>query len=226
MSTETAIPQLAQLIDSGDYRQALGYLNGLVGFRFTALYRRDDPQMWNVVLYDAEHPAAPQFPAVAQDETYCSMAMRQRDAFTVADAQRDARTAAHPARDVVRAYCGAPLYDADGEAIGTLCHFDFLPIESPPDTPALLREVSYLFTPGRVDDALRQDIALRVDKLASLLPVVASALPTDAERRDAFAEYAAPIRRMTPRLDAPSQADVETHLATLLATLLATPADP
>lgn len=192
--------QLALLLGSRDYLGALGYLNSLAGYRFTALYRRDDPHLWNVVLFDAEHPHRPQFPPVHGDETYCSMAMRERDAFVVGDALADPRLGAHPARATVRAYCGAPLIDAAGEPFGTICHFDFVPVAAPPEAVELLVEVSRLLDPQALVDALEADLGERVIKLRQLLPLLAASLCEQDSWRDAFEAYAEPIRALLHRL--------------------------
>ena len=57
-------------------------------------------------------------------------------------AKPDARTAAHPARDVVRSYCGVPIFEAEGALIGTLCHYDLVPREAEQLDLELLLQVS------------------------------------------------------------------------------------
>lgn len=213
--------QLTLLIRAGNYRGMLEYLNAMAGFRYTALYRRDDPDMWNVVLFDAQNADAPQFPQVPAGETYCSMAMRDMAPVVIRDALDDARTTTHPAREVVRSYCGAPLVDGDGTPIGTLCHFDFVPVDAPGGVDGLMAAVASLLSPAALDDSLRVDLDARLGKLERMLPLLAATFADAADRAAALDEYTAPIDAMAPRLCTEDQQRLRERVAQARDALLA-----
>jgi GAF domain-containing protein len=65
--------------------------------------------------------------------------------FTTVDAMQDPRLADHVARAAVRPYCGVPVMDAEGELLGTLCHYDVVPRNANElDMPLLLQAASTL----------------------------------------------------------------------------------
>lgn len=190
----------ADLLAQGNYAAALEYLNASTGHRFTALYRSDGDRAWNVVLFDRSNPLAPQFPEVGANETYCSIAIRDNQVFVVRDSLSDTRLDSHAARQVVRSYCGTPLTDAGGEAFGTLCHFDFEPVEPSDEAAELLRQLSALMNPSAMDAALHADVARRLDNLESMLPLLAASSEGEALREVVFDEMAEPVRLLLCRL--------------------------
>ena len=60
---------------------------------------------------------------------FCRHVIETHGAVAIADARDDPRTRSNPVVDRygVRAYAGAPLTNADGHALGTICAFDFAP---------------------------------------------------------------------------------------------------
>ena len=205
----------ATLLTQGQYAAALEYLNGTTGHRFTALYRRDGDRAWNVVLFDRTSPLAPQFPEVGADETYCSIAMRDCQVFVVRDSLADPYLATHPAREVVRSYCGTPLMDANGEPFGTLCHFDFEPVEPSAAAAELLRQRSTLMNPQSMDAALHADVARRMHNLESMLPLLAASSEGQASREDGFDFMAEPVHALLPRLPADAAMQVRERIEAL-----------
>src|SRR4051812_45268270 len=96
MNTSDARTELAAALAKGGVRAALGYLNGLSGHRFTAMYRFEDPTMRNLFFYDREAPqveATNDFPV---EVTYCVYVRESGRPFVVEDALRDVRTSNHP----------------------------------------------------------------------------------------------------------------------------------
>lgn len=210
-----AAHHVARLLAQGDYPAALEYLNGSTGHRFTALYRRDGDRAWNVVLFDRTYPLAPQFPEVDAGDTYCSIAMRENQAFVVRDSLEDLRLSTHPARVVVRSYCGTPLTDAGGEPFGTLCHFDFEPVEPSVEAEELLRHISTLMNPESMDAALHKDVARRLDNLDSMLPLLAAASEGEVSREAVFDQMADPVRALLGRLPEAVALHTSTRIAEL-----------
>lgn len=110
---------------------------------------------------------------------FCSYAIRGTDAFIVPDAAQDQRFVDNPlvtGEPRIRYYAGAPLIDAEGQALGTLCVIDRKPREltlEQLDTLACLsRQVVAHFTLKRTAAELA-DALKNVKMLTALLPVCA-----------------------------------------------------
>ena len=124
----TVVAALASVLHGRGSHAALGLLNERTRFRYTGIYRVEDPLLRNVDLFDRENPMLNVSGAICRlDETYCSITAAIGNGFTTADAGRDARLVAHAARDSVVAYAGVPLRIAGGRVWGTLCHYDVRP---------------------------------------------------------------------------------------------------
>ena len=122
---------------------ALQYLNGRTPFRFTGIYRFDGDTLRNVALFDRWSPESRQGADAPMSETFCAIVKQQGDAVQVSDGRTDPR---YPwmAGNAVTCYCGALIRDATGDPVGTLCHFDLLPVEQPSSELALLRAAAPL----------------------------------------------------------------------------------
>lgn len=145
------IDTLDELIDSEGVHAALAFLNSRSPHRFTGVYRLDPPTLRNVRLYDRENPELEMGADTPLRETYCFITGSTAAPFYTADARADARLGDHPARDSVLSYCGVPLLDESGAAVGTLCHFDLAP------RPIPTREIAVLSAAApRILDALRR----------------------------------------------------------------------
>lgn len=108
-------------------RQALAYLLSLTDYRFIAIFRFENGRANAAVFWDRENPAQRLTDEVPDTATYCCFVRDSRGIFTTADSLTDERLLAHPAREVVRGYCGVPVMDAEGVLLGTLCHYDVVP---------------------------------------------------------------------------------------------------
>ena len=119
--------ELEDVLSAEGVRGVLRFLNARAPHRFTGIYRLDPPMLRNVLLYDRQNPMLQAGADAPLRETYCSISGGQAVPFSTADAGQDARLEQHPARESTLSYCGVPLLDHSGQAVGTLCHFDLVP---------------------------------------------------------------------------------------------------
>lgn len=136
---QAVLAALDEIFDAEGAHGALRFLNARAPHRFTGVYRLDPPTLRNVLLYDRQNPRLEAGADAPLRETYCSISGGQAVPFSTADAAQDPRLAQHPARDSTLSYCGVPLLDASGEAVGTLCHFDLVPRPIPEAEIQVLR---------------------------------------------------------------------------------------
>ena len=125
---DTVVTHLRDLLVRHGLRPMVVFLNGLSDFRFSAVTRFDSGMLRTVCYYDREDPRPDSLPAVPEQASYCQFAKARRDTFSVPDSNLESCLSGHPARDMVQAYCGAPLYDAKGDVIGSICHFNIDPL--------------------------------------------------------------------------------------------------
>ena len=111
-----------RLFDDG-VRAAVIHLNGLTGFRFTALYRFGENGVSSVFFYDRLHPTVVTSPEIPLISAYCSEVQAHRQPFCTNSVLSTAQASKPLSR--VQSFCGVPLIDSEGSMFGTLCHFDF-----------------------------------------------------------------------------------------------------
>ncbi|MGS2743300.1 EAL domain-containing protein [Halomonas sp. LS-001] len=78
-----------------------------------------------------------------RDISFCAHAIMNEGIFVVKDATMDARFSGNPLVTMapkIRFYAGAPVRDADGQALGTLCLIDSSPREFPAEHQQALRD--------------------------------------------------------------------------------------
>jgi hypothetical protein len=125
--TVVAFNVFANLLASDGIRSALYSVLRKSDYRFISIFRFQDGRATSAVHVDREDLSVVQADEVADTATYCCYVRDANGSFVTADASTDLRTAGHVARDAVRAYCGIPILEPDGELIGTLCHYDLVP---------------------------------------------------------------------------------------------------
>ena len=149
--TDRAFEQFSATLDRSGLRATLAGLLEMTDFRFIAIFRFRGDKANAAVFYDREQPdvtAAVEVPAKA---TYCYFARDSDGAFTTGDALQDARLSSHPAREAVQSYCGVPVMTAEGELLGSLCHYDVVPRDPAGiDFELILRVASLLAYRGLV----------------------------------------------------------------------------
>jgi len=140
------VEEFEEALASGGIRGACAYLNQRAPHRFTGIYRLEGEMLRNLHLVDAENPDLTIGMDAPLHETYCSITGSSDEPFMTADAQEDERLRQHPARGTTLSYCGVPLLDSGGRAVGTLCHFDLSPQPVPRSELPLLRIAASLIS--------------------------------------------------------------------------------
>ena len=137
---------LAAVLEREGLHATLKLLNARTPYRYTGVYRFDGDMLRNVALFDRQAPAQVRGQDRLLGETYCAITGRLNDALLVSDGKRDTRYPWMRAHDVL-SYCGVPIRDAAGVALGTLCHFDHrsCPVEG--SEAAFLLCIAEMFRP-------------------------------------------------------------------------------
>ena len=101
---------------------ALDYLNQRTPHRYTGVFRFDGEVLRNEVLFDRHQPTVRQGADAPMAATYCALVGRQQVPLQILDAAVDPRD--REIDTTVISYCGVLIRDAQGQAYGTLCHYD------------------------------------------------------------------------------------------------------
>ena len=107
---------------------AMRWLNDRVPYRYSAVFRFNGDILHNICLIDKEDPDTSNCPDQPLTESYCMYIRRSRLGFNVEEASLDSRVEGHPKRLTCQSYYGIPLYDTNGQMLGTVCHFDRVPV--------------------------------------------------------------------------------------------------
>lgn len=119
---QTEIQEFSALLRTEGVHAALQYLNSRTPHRYTGVFRFDGETLRNDALFDRYEPSVQQGEDVPMAVTYCSLVGRQQAPLEILDAATDSR--AQEIQTPVVSYCGVPIRDAQGNPIGTLCHYD------------------------------------------------------------------------------------------------------
>ena len=215
LNTEV-LDQVQFHLAQGDFDKALAVLNLMSDYRFTALYHIAGDRLNNLLVFDREAGRAARLEPTPLGDSYCEFVNHLRDAFIVEDSNADARVADHPKRPVVQAYCGVPLVGMAGQVFGTLCHFDYRPVEEDGTPLKWLRAAAHLFDPRRLSETRARGIAPRVDALDAMSRLLEGSLLDSAEACAAFEEYARPVRDHAQGLPDAVLADTNTRIDAIL----------
>jgi hypothetical protein len=116
------IATFTALLHQDGVHAALEYLNRRTPHRYTGLFRFDEDMLRNEVLFDRYQPTVKQGDDVPMAVTYCALVGRQQAPLQILDATIDPQAAG--VETPVISYCGVLIRDAQGQAYGTLCHYD------------------------------------------------------------------------------------------------------
>lgn len=134
--------ELLATLSTGGVRAALIELNRASGYRFTALYRFDDPLARNLYFYDRENPGVEAGDDYPVEASYCVYVRDGVAPFVVEDAPDGPVLAGQAVRGQVKAYCGVPVFDRDGHTFASLCHFDLTAVPADAECVALMETLA------------------------------------------------------------------------------------
>jgi GAF domain-containing protein len=140
--TTVAFNVFEKLLATEGIRAALYAVLRQSQYRFISIFRFKDGKATSAVHVDRTDLSVTQAGEVADTATYCCYVRDADHPFATADASLDPRTRDHVAREVVRSYCGIPIFEPDGALIGTLCHYDLEPRDPEHLNLSLLLQVS------------------------------------------------------------------------------------
>jgi len=143
------------LKEKGIY-DALRFINEKSSHRFTALYAFDGPVLHNICLVDKQDSSIRQMNSIDIAHSYCFYVRDSGQKFIVPDSLADERVAGHPKQATIQSYCGMPLMNSSHEMLGTLCHFDFIPLAYTDAEVRLLELVSPAIV-GWLEDSQMQN---------------------------------------------------------------------
>lgn len=123
---------------------AMRWLNDRVPYRFTAIFAFDGDMLRNICLIDKENQNITNCSDQPITESYCMYVHHSGEPFGVEEASRDRRVAVHPKRQNVQSYYGIPLFGSKGEMLGTVCHFDSIPVRVTDEVATALDDLAAL----------------------------------------------------------------------------------
>jgi len=151
ISSAESFAAFRHTFDSEGLRAALAGLLELTDYRYIGIWRFQDARAAAAAHVDRENPDEQHAQEVPETATYCTLVRDQRAPFKTADSELDPQLGLHPARHVVRTYCGIPLMDSSGEILGTLCHYDLVPRDPEQiNIELMLMVASFLVSNGHV----------------------------------------------------------------------------
>jgi GAF domain-containing protein len=123
---------------------AMRWLNDRVPYRFTAIFAFDRDMLRNICLVDKENQSISKCSDQPIMESYCLYVRRSGERFSVEEASLDGRVAGHPKRQSVQCYFGIPLFNSKGKMLGTVCHFDSMPVRVTEEVATALDDLAPL----------------------------------------------------------------------------------
>ncbi|NML85602.1 GAF domain-containing protein [Polaromonas sp.] len=126
-----ALTELLEELQRKGLEAGLSVLNQRVPHRFTAVFKFDGAMMRNVAIIDKLGEVVPEsIKVIPFENSFCQFVLRD-GSFTTHDSAVDDRLQGHVYKGVLNTYVGLPISKNNGELFGTLCHFDFAPLDLP-----------------------------------------------------------------------------------------------
>jgi GAF domain-containing protein len=107
---------------------AMRWLNDRVPYRYTAIFAFDGEMLRNICLVDKDNSNITHCSDQPITESYCMYIHRSHERFNVEHALQDERVEGHPKQQSFQCYYGIPLFGSKGKMLGTVCHFDNMPV--------------------------------------------------------------------------------------------------
>lgn len=131
IASHRALTIFRKTVISDELFRTLRVLNQTTDYRFTGIYLLDGRWVKSVLLFDRECPNVQIGHDILWDESYCRITATDGTACEITNSLTDPRLVTHAARETVQCHCGVLLRSPDGQPLGTLCHFDVRPRETP-----------------------------------------------------------------------------------------------
>lgn len=126
-----ALTEFLEELQRKGLEAGLSVLNQRVPHRFTAVFKFDGAMMRNVAIIDKHGEVVPEsIKVIPFENSFCQFVLRD-GSFTTHDSAVDDRLQGHVYKGVLNTYVGLPISKNNGELFGTLCHFDFAPLDLP-----------------------------------------------------------------------------------------------
>jgi hypothetical protein len=132
------------ILNTDGLRAAMRWLNDGVPYRFTAILAFDGDTLRNICLIDKQNQNVTNCSDQPITQSYCMYIHRSGEPFGVDEASLDKRVALHPKRQSVQCYYGIPLFGSKGKILGTVCHFDGMPVRVTEDVATVLDDLAPL----------------------------------------------------------------------------------
>ncbi len=126
------VARFDEFLREADLFGALCFLNRTTAYRFTGVYYFEPGVVKSLVLADRETPELRVGRDVPWFDSYCMMTAENGQECEIQNAVADDRLTSHAARKSVLSYCAVLLRTPDGEALGTLCHYDVVAKDTAP----------------------------------------------------------------------------------------------
>jgi GAF domain-containing protein len=123
---------------------AMRWLNDRVPYRFTAIFAFDRDMLRNICLIDKQNQNITKCSDQPLTESYCLYVRRSGERFSVEEASLDGRVAGHPKRQSFQCYYGIPVFNSKGKMLGTVCHFDSMPVRVTEEVATALDDLAPL----------------------------------------------------------------------------------
>lgn len=140
--TDGAFRVFKGLLDAYGLRYALYSLLRLTDYRFISVFRLENGMIRSLAHVDREDLSVLETGASPESASYCCYVRTGNGPFVVVDSIGDPRVEGHAKQQDLRAYCGLPISSADGQLLGTLCHYDVVPRDPAQLNTELLSQVA------------------------------------------------------------------------------------
>jgi hypothetical protein len=130
---------------------AMRWLNSSVPYRYSAIFSFDGDLLHNVCLIDKENPSVSTCADQSISDSYCIYIRGSGQMFSVDESLRDARVQGHAKRKAFQCYYGIPLFGANRKILGTVCHFDTLPVRVTEEIASTLDDLGPLIAEAAFD---------------------------------------------------------------------------